>query len=203
LVLLVLAGCGAHTSAVDAPASFAPACESTALRVGSRCVSQLPARAQLASASRALTDLRVDEAKAMLDHIPGPLEHDSHVVLWEQRGISAAYVDDASTAKAAFDMLLALDPAHLVSYTLSPKATFLFEDVRNRRDRRAPALDVTWPRGGQVGKSVPVAVEVVSSPKSFVTSGSSHKPRHASKCISAEAWSLTVPSSACTFSTSG
>jgi len=40
-----------------------------------------------------------------------PLDHDANVTLWEQRGIAAAYIDDERAAGAAFDMMLALDPA--------------------------------------------------------------------------------------------
>ena len=52
-------------------------------------------------------------------------------------------------------MLLALDPGHFLSYTLSPKATFVFEKVRNQT-RVAPAIDVSWEHGGKVGDAVPI-----------------------------------------------
>jgi hypothetical protein len=99
-----------------------------------------------------------------------PLDHDANVTLWEQRGIAAAYVNDERSASAAFDMLLALDPGHFLSYTLSPKATFVFEKVRNEiRARGVPALDVNWPHGQRVGDPVPIDLEVVADPKQFLS----------------------------------
>ena len=70
-------------------------------------------------------------------------------------------------------MLLALDPSHFLSYTLSPKATFVFEKVRNdirngAGGRGVPALDVTWPRGQRVGDPVPLDLEVVADPRQFL-----------------------------------
>ena len=97
-----------------------------------------PAR-QLAAGIQALAAQDLDAAKAAFDAAEhaGPLDHDSNVTLWEQRGIAAAYVDDEAAATAAFDMMLALDPGHFLSYTLSPKATFVFEKLR-KEPRRAP-----------------------------------------------------------------
>ncbi len=83
-------------------------------------------------AAKALATAAIDAAAKL-----GPLDHAAHIMLWEQRGIASAYVGDHEHASAAFDMLLALDPSHILSYRLSTKATFVFEDVR--RDQRAEA----------------------------------------------------------------
>ena len=126
---------------------------------------------QVAVGKQALAKLDVDVARKALDAAErgGPLDHDANVTLWEQRGIAAAYVDDERTASAAFDMLLALDPGHFLSYTLSPKATFVFEKVRNDdRVRGAPVLDVNWSHGQRVGDPVPLDLEVVADPKRFL-----------------------------------
>src|SRR5207237_4499195 len=116
----------------------------------SQCIHRGDASVKHDAGAKALAELKVDEAKAALDAAEksGPLDHDHHVMLWEQRGIAAAYVDDDATAKSAFDMMLALDPTHILSYTLSPKATFAFETVRKAM-KDAPAIDVNWPRGGK------------------------------------------------------
>src|SRR5262249_36377801 len=127
--------------------------------------------AQVASGRQALARLDVDRARLALDAADhgGPLDHDANVTLWEQRGIAAAYVDDERTASAAFDMLLALDPSHFLRYPLSPKATFVFEKVRNdSRARGVPALDVNWPHGQRVGDPVPLDLEVLADPKQFL-----------------------------------
>ena len=91
-------------------------------------------------------------------------------MLWEQRGIAAAFMDDVRTARAAFEMLLALDPGHFLSYLTSPKATQVFEVVRNEaKERGAPTLEVNWAQGQRVGTPVPLAVTVVADPKLFLT----------------------------------
>ncbi len=133
---------------------------------GTACAASGDGAAKVEEGKQALTRQEVDAAKASLDAAEkaGPLDHAANVALWEQRGIANAYVDDEPGASAAFDMLLALDPAHFLSYTLSPKATFVFEKVRNQ-PRVAPSIDVSWEHGGRVGDAVPVDVEVVADPK--------------------------------------
>jgi hypothetical protein len=128
------------------------------------------AAAQLSASTQAIAKLDLGAAKASLDAAAnsGPLDRDANVKLWEQRGIVAAYGDDTAGAKAAFDMLLALDPGHFLSYYVSPKATFVFEELRNQKDRTAPTIDVTWQRGGKVGAPVPLDVEVLADPKQFL-----------------------------------
>ncbi|HEY0479015.1 MAG TPA: hypothetical protein VGD37_15960 [Kofleriaceae bacterium] len=148
-----------------------PACADREFWDGQACQPRGDGAARIAAGKQALARLEVDAARVALDAADrgGPLDHDANVTLWEQRGIAAAYVDDERTAGAAFDMVLALDPGHFLSYTLSPKATFVFEKVRN--DRKAggvPALDVNWPHGQRVGDPVPLDLEVVADPKQFL-----------------------------------
>jgi hypothetical protein len=158
--VIVLAGCSAHATVPATTLALHPAAE----------VKNPAAAAKLAESTQAITALDLDAAKADLDAVEktGPLDHDAHVKLWEQRGIVAAYADDVAGAKRAFDMLLALDPGHFLSYYVSPKATFVFEELRNQKDRAAPALDVQWQRGGKVGDPVPLDVTVVADPKQFL-----------------------------------
>ena len=138
---------------------------------GSQCTPRGDAPAKLAIGTAALAELKVDDAKAALDQVEkaGPLDHATNVTLWEQRGIAAAYVDDEASATSAFDMLLALDPSHFLSYELSPKATLVFEKtLKTTKARGAPAVDVSWPRGGKVGDPVPIEVDVLADPKKFL-----------------------------------
>jgi hypothetical protein len=66
-------------------------------------------------------------------------------------------------------MLLALDPSHFLSYTLAPKATFVFEKVRAETAAHGvPALDVNWEHGQRVGAPVPLDIEVLADPKRFL-----------------------------------
>lgn len=170
IAVAVLAGCGAAARPAGSVATLRPACGDGEIWTGRACASTKPAAQQLAVARQAIFDQKVDEAKAALDAAAhaGPLDHASDVALWEQRGIAAAYLDDPKTATSAFDMLLALDPGHVLSYKLSPKATLVFEDLRGEHGRVAPELDITWARGGKVGDPVPLDVEVVADPKAFL-----------------------------------
>lgn len=155
---IVLAGCAGQ--ATTATTTLRPAVEHP----------NTAAAARLAASTQAITALDLDAARAALDAAAqtGPLDHDENVQLWEQRGIVAAYGDDVAGAKRAFDMLLALDPGHFLSYYISPKATFVFEALRNEKDRTPPAIDVQWQRGGKVGDPVPLDLTVVADPKQFL-----------------------------------
>jgi hypothetical protein len=170
ICLVALAACHGH-AARGTIAPLRPACEAGSYWTGSACAPRGDAAAKLAAGKTALANLDVDQARAALDAVErsGPLDHATHVTLWEQRGIAAAYLEDEPAAVAAFDMLLSLDPGHFLSYTLSPKATFVFEKVRNQlATRGAPALEVNWQQGGKVGDPVPLDIEVVADPKQFL-----------------------------------
>lgn len=170
VAVVVLAGCHGGTSH-GTLAALRPACADAMYWDGTVCKLRGDAAVKVAAGKQALAKLDVDAAKVALEAADrgGPLDHDANVTLWEQRGIAAAYLNDERTASAAFDMLLALDPSHFLSYTLSPKATFVFEKVRNDiKARGVPALDVNWPHGQQVGEPVPIDLEVVADPKQFL-----------------------------------
>jgi hypothetical protein len=170
IVVGALAAChGGATSGTTL--TLRPACAPTTYWDGAQCKARGDAPAKLAAGKRALDSSDVDAARAALDAAErgGPLDHESNVTLWEQRGIAAAYVDDEPAATAAFDMLLALDPSHILSYRLSPKATFVFEEVRKQMQKHGPpSLDVNWRHGQRVGDRIPLDVEVLADPKRFL-----------------------------------
>lgn len=169
-MLAALAAC--HGGAASGPTlALRPACAPTTFWDGAQCKARGDAPAKLAAGKRALDTSDVDTARAALDAAErgGPLDHDANVMLWEQRGIAAAYVDDEPAATAAFDMLLALDPSHILSYKLAPKATLLFEQMRRQTGTvGAPALDINWSHGLKVGDPVPLDLEVLADPKKFL-----------------------------------
>jgi hypothetical protein len=170
VVVVLMIGCAAGANH-DTLATLRRACADAEFWDGTACRPRGDGAAQVVAGKQALAKLDVDVASAALAAADrgGPLAHDANVTLWEQRGIAAAYLDDERGATAAFDMLLALDPSHFLSYTLSPKATFVFEKVRNdTKARGTPAIDVTWPRGQRVGDPVPIDLEVVADPKQFL-----------------------------------
>src|SRR5215470_10856208 len=170
LAVAAMAGC--HPDAGrDTLVALRRACAEAEYWDGAACRPRGDGAARVAAGKQALAKLDVDVARVALDGAErgGPLDHDTNVTLWEQRGIAAAYIDDERTASAAFDMMLALDPGHFLSYTLSPKATFVFEKVRNdSKARGMPALDVNWPHGQRVGDPVPLDLEIVADPKKFL-----------------------------------
>jgi hypothetical protein len=172
VVLAALVGYGCHDgSSHSTLVVLRAACAEADYWDGAACTPRGDAAAKIAAGKQALARLDVDAAKLQLEAADqgGPLDHDANVTLWEQRGIAAAYVNDEPAARAAFDMLLALDPSHFLSYTLSPKATFVFEKVRNDLQvRGVPVLDVNWPHGQRVGDPVPIDLDVVADPKQFL-----------------------------------
>lgn len=171
LATMALVGCS--STAVQRPTvALRRACADRERWDKRTCVPRSDAAAQLAAGKDALADQQVEIATAAIDAAArlGPLDHEAHIMLWEQRGIAAAFSNDVSAARAAFEMLLALDPGHFLSYLTSPKATQVFEVVRNEaKERGAPALEVNWAQGQRVGTPVPLAVTVVADPKQFLT----------------------------------
>ncbi|MGE0549823.1 MAG: hypothetical protein AB7O24_18350 [Kofleriaceae bacterium] len=172
LVHALLGAC--HSAAAPTtPLALRPACAADEFWTGSACKQRGDGAAKVAVGVDALRRAEVEQATAALDAATkaGPLDQDTNIALWEQRGIAAAYVDDEATASAAFEMLLALDPGHFLSYHTSPKATFVFEKVRNElKARGAPAIDINWAQGQKVGSAVPLDVAVLADPKQFLRS---------------------------------
>lgn len=168
----VLASACSHATITSPTVTLRPACGEAELWDGRRCIDTTRSTQQLATATAALAKLDVDEAQVALDAVEqvGPLDHRTHVTLWESRGIAAAYADDEARAASAFDTLLALDPAHFLSYELSPKATLVFEkSLRLTKQRPAPAVDVTWSRAQRVGDPIPIDIDVLADPKQFLS----------------------------------
>src|SRR5262249_34771773 len=115
-----------------------------------------------------LAEFRAEDAVTVLEKAKseGPYSRAEYIRLFEQLGIAYAYLERGGDALAAFDTLLALDPGRAISYTLSPKVTFLFEQARSAAaDRVPPTIDVRWPPGLSVSDPIPVDVEVVADPK--------------------------------------
>ena len=167
--LVAVAACTSSATRGAAVVTLRPACATGQYWAGTACKPVSDAPAKLAAGMKALAAQDMDAAKSSLDAAEqaGPLDHQTNVTLWEQRGIASAYVDDEPGAKRAFDMMLALDPGHFLSYTLSPKATFVFEQIRKQAPS-PPAVDINWPRGQKVGDPVPLDIEVLSDPKRFL-----------------------------------
>ncbi len=169
-VLVVLAAC--HGGGPPrSPLVLRDACAPTQYWTGTTCAPRGDSASKLAESKKALDDAQPEIANAALDAAAkaGPLDHEANITLWEQRGISASFDEDAPRAHDAFDMLLALDPGHFLSYQMSTRATFKFEAVRNEtKSRGAPAVEVDWAFGQRVGTPVAIDVSVLADPKQFL-----------------------------------
>jgi len=166
---IALAGCASGSGSRGTHVSLRDACTGATYWNGHACAPAGDAPKHLEAGVQAIAAQDPDAIKAAVDAAEkaGPLDYKSNVALWEERGIGLAYGDDDPGAKSAFDMMLALDPKHVLSYRLSPKATLVFEEVR-KAAAPAPALDVTWARGQKVGDPVPIDIEVIADPKRFL-----------------------------------
>jgi hypothetical protein len=125
----------------------------------------------LDAGTRLLEEFRTDEAltKLLLAEKQGPYVFEDKVRLHEQLGIAYAYLDRPKEARAHFGFVLMLDRGHFISYTLSPKVTFLFEQARQEAENALPLMaDVSWPRGLSVESTVPVDLEIVSDPQDLL-----------------------------------
>jgi hypothetical protein len=130
-----------------------------------------PAASNLEKGCVALAEYRLEEAVVLLEAAKheGPYPYADHVNLYEKLGVAYAYLEKKKEAMEAFDMLLALDPGHALSYTLSPKVTFLFEQVRKKAlSLPAPSVDLNWPRDLKVSQQIPIDLEVVSDRMGFM-----------------------------------
>ena len=89
--------------------------------------------------------------------------------LFETIGIVKAYLDDEEAAREAFSMLLSVSPAYTISYGTSPKATFLFEKVRDeKRLQRAIDVTVELDRPAQFDQPIRLKVTKTSDPQNLI-----------------------------------
>ncbi|MBT8492459.1 MAG: outer membrane protein assembly factor BamD [Deltaproteobacteria bacterium] len=183
IATLVLAiGCG--SAAPKAGPLPAARCAQDSYFDGQTCRKRDSATAAIDAGAKALAAFEIETA---VDHLQraktqGPLPLDQLKRVHEQLGIAYAYLGKESEALAEFDALLALAPGHLLPYTLSPKATFIFEKARKRARQRARAsIDVNWPRKLEVEDEVPLEVEVIADPKKFLARAVVHVRKAGSK----------------------
>jgi tetratricopeptide (TPR) repeat protein len=174
-VLLVGSGCAGKQkqsvagalpfgSTVDAKAH----CARQSAWLGARCAKLSAKLAELKAGEKELAQFRAKEALAHFKRARGmgPYRFADFVRLHEQLAIAHSYLGQKEQALAAFKRVLSLSPGHAISYTLSPKTTFLFEKARaDAINKRQAQLRLTWPRGLYVDQPVPVEVEVVADPE--------------------------------------
>jgi tetratricopeptide (TPR) repeat protein len=171
LLAAITAACGARQGEKLATLPLENACAEGSRYNGSRCVTPGEARQKVEEARSALAAFDVDKALPLLETAiqSGPHDHALLVDLHEQRGIAYSYLKRENDALSAFASLLALDPGHLLSYTLSPQATFLYERARKANANQPRAqINLSWPQNLRENQPLPVAVEVISDPNSML-----------------------------------
>jgi len=132
------------------------------------CVAGSPS---LVLAKQALANFRAPEALELLTRArgEGPHAHREHVELYEQLGIAHAYLGHVEESRAAFVQALLLEPSLAISYTLSPKVTFVFEQAREvAAQRGAAALGVGWPSEPSVSEDLPIDLEILADPGNYL-----------------------------------
>jgi hypothetical protein len=171
LPLLFSAACGASVVGVAARPGPGAACGQDETWDGKACRKLNAELSHLQAGERELADFRAKEAVTDLEQArsEGPYRHGEYARVYEQLSVAYAYLGQEQRALESFDMLLALRPGHAISYTLSPKATFVFEKARAfAAQRDEPRVRIDWPRELYVDRAVPLDVEVTSDPKQFL-----------------------------------
>jgi len=105
----------------------------------------------------------------------GPYRYTDYVKLHEELGIAYTYLGEKALALDTFDMLLTLDPGFAISYTLSPKVTFVFEEARKQASNMVPpTIHLSWASKQKVNQPISVTLEVASDPKKYLISAKLH-----------------------------
>jgi tetratricopeptide (TPR) repeat protein len=196
LAALLAGGCGARAVGGAKVATLRPACGDAEAWDGARCRPRLAAARNLAGGAEALAAFRVDEALGFLTRALTQTPHPraEHAAIYEQLGIAYAYLGREPEAVAAFDMLLHIEPGHLLSYNLSPKVTLTFERARAQAARRPPPeLQVQWPHALRVAQPVPIDLEVVADPKRLLDRATIYVRRRGEPRFSAVDLKLSPP----------
>ncbi len=123
---------------------------------------------------QALNDFRAKDALAHLERAAedGPRSYEDNRLLYEHLGIAFAYLDRKDESLEAFDTLLALDAGYVLSYTLSPKVTFVFAEARKRAQLEQPTeIQVNWPDLVSTDRPLPFTFEVVADRRAVLHKG--------------------------------
>lgn len=163
--------CGGSSQSRVATLPLEAPCSKDQRYDGQSCTQPSDASTKVAEARDALAAFDVERALPLLDAAvkAGPHDQALLIELFEQRGIAYSYLKREEDALKAFASLLDLDPGHLLSYTLSPQATFLYERARSAKEKRAEAqLNVSWPQGLREDQAIPLVIEVIADPASML-----------------------------------
>jgi hypothetical protein len=127
-------------------------------------------RAEVEAAATAVGQMELDAAMSALDRAAAaPLDHDTYLRLWEERGIAWASAEDAGNARTAFARLLEADPGHAIDCERGGKIYRPFQDARAEAAKRAlPELELRWRRDLRLGEPVPIEIETIADPSAIL-----------------------------------
>lgn len=118
-----------------------------------------------------LQDLEVEKSIATLENVQGPLTLEQSTQLYENLGLACAYAEQGEKAEQAFASLLRIAPGHTLDYSISPKATFIFEKVRQRMLREPGLrLETTLPSATPYDSQLTIEINTLHNPDGFLSS---------------------------------
>lgn len=115
----------------------------------------------------ALEQQDYEQAQALLEQslTQGPYSYEQVLSLYRALGIARAFAGDEEGARRAFRQMLAVDTTLILSYTISPKATFLFEKVRQEMVQvKAAQIEVETEPVVRLGQPIPVTLKTKADP---------------------------------------
>ena len=183
LALLIAAGCGGSQRAAGL-STLRRACPAETVWDGSACRPYGPGGAMIDRAEALLDEGEFEQAAEVIERAErlGPHRHETHVRLYEQLGKAYAFQQKEREAIEAFIKVLALSPGHLMSYHVSTRATFKFEEAREQAGARPPTqIDVGWPEELDTRRPVPIDIEVVADPMKLLSRAVLHIARGAER----------------------
>jgi len=136
-----------------------------------------PAATPAATTGRAAVDrgvalLAEDDLRgaiAALEDVDGGLAYEDVLRLKESLGIALAYAGRKQEARQVFADLLAVAPGHALPYTISPKATFVFEAARTEMSRqRAAEFELELPPALPFDEPIEVGLTSRANPLELV-----------------------------------
>jgi len=129
------------------------------------------APAELERGIKLLADNDIPAAVVVLSGVRGPLALENVVRLDENLGVALAYAGKSAEAEQRFGHLLAVEPGHVLPYSISPKATFVFEKVRREMaQRRATEVTLETPASAPFDREIALTLSCRANALDLVAS---------------------------------
>jgi len=112
-----------------------------------------------------------EDARAELERAlkGGPYSFEQAVALYRGLGTVRAFANDIEGSRWAFHRMLRVDPTIILSYTISPKATFVYERVReDMKDLTGVQVTIETEPVVPLDREIPVLVRTKADPSRHV-----------------------------------